>query len=127
MKKFLSEFKDFISRGNVVDLAIGVIIGSAFTAVVKSFTTNLVNPILGLVTGRGTDLSELKLKVTDNLVFNYGAFLNDLINFILIALVVFVMVKLINKYLIKPKKVDKGPDPQLVVLEEIRDLLSKNK
>ncbi|CAK8054104.1 large conductance mechanosensitive channel protein MscL [Eupransor demetentiae] len=124
MKKFLNEFKTFISRGNVFDLAVGVIIGSALVSLVKSLTTNLINPLIGVFTGRSSSLANLKLVVTKDLVFTYGAFLNELVNFLIIAFVVFLLVKFFNKFIIKPKKEENEPNQELVVLQEIKDILS---
>ncbi|CAH1850124.1 large conductance mechanosensitive channel protein MscL [Convivina intestini] len=126
MRSFLTEFKAFINRGNIIDLAIGVIIGGAFTGLVKSITSNLINPLIGLFTGKSSSLSNLKLVVNKNLVFTYGEFLNDLINFLITALVVFILVKFISRFLVKPEPKKTQPDPQLAVLQEIKTLLEKN-
>ncbi|CAH1852645.1 large conductance mechanosensitive channel protein MscL [Convivina intestini] len=126
MHNFLTEFKAFINRGNIIDLAIGVIIGGAFTGLVKSITSNLINPLIGLFTGKSSSLSNLKLVVNKNLVFTYGEFLNDLINFLITALVVFILVKFISRFLVKPEPKKTQPDPQLAVLQEIKTLLEKN-
>ncbi|MCH4165466.1 MAG: large-conductance mechanosensitive channel protein MscL [Lentilactobacillus diolivorans] len=121
----LKEFKAFISRGNVIDLAVGVIIGGAFTAIVTSLTTNLINPFIGIFLGR-IDLSNLALKVGDA-TFKYGAFLNSVINFLIIAFVVFILIKMINKFVTKePAKSEPAPDNKEVLLTEIRDLLQKS-
>lgn len=91
----LKEFKDFISRGNVMDLAVGVIMGAAFTAIVQSLVSNLVNPLIGLFLGK-VDLSNLVFKVGDA-TFKYGTFIESIINFLIIAFVVFLIVKVMNK------------------------------
>lgn len=91
----LKEFKDFISRGNVMDLAVGVIMGAAFTAIVQSLVGNLINPLIGLFLGK-INLSNLVLKVGDA-TFKYGNFIESIINFLIIALVVFFLVKIMNK------------------------------
>jgi len=91
----LKEFKDFISRGNVMDLAVGVIMGAAFTAIVQSLVSNLVNPLIGLFLGK-IDLSNLVFKVGDA-TFKYGTFIESVINFLIIAFVVFLIVKVMNK------------------------------
>ncbi|KZV01787.1 Large-conductance mechanosensitive channel [Lactiplantibacillus plantarum] len=83
----IQEFKEFISRGNVMDLAVGVIIGAAFTAIVKSLVNNLINPLIGVFLGQ-IDFSSLVLKV-GNATFKYGSFINSVINFLIIAFVVF--------------------------------------
>ncbi|MBT9671398.1 large-conductance mechanosensitive channel protein MscL [Secundilactobacillus kimchicus] len=117
----LKEFKAFIARGNVIDLAVGVIIGSAFTAIVTSLTTNLLNPFIGLFLGK-IDLSNLVFSV-GAAHFRYGAFLNAIINFIIVAFVVFLLVKGINKLMPKKPTETSGPTPTEQYLAEIRDLL----
>ena len=123
----LKEFKEFISRGDVMDLAVGVIIGAAFTAIVNSLVTNLINPLLGLFIGR-IDLSNLVLKVGDA-TFKYGKFINAIINFLIIAFIVFLLMKMVNKLM--PKKTeepeDEAPSQEEVYLREIRDLLANQK
>ncbi len=98
MKKLFGEFREFISRGNVMDMAVGVIIGSAFTAIVNSLVGDLLNPILGLITG-GMDFSDLKIALgagENAATLNYGAFISAIINFLLVALVIFALTKVIN-------------------------------
>lgn len=95
MKKIFGEFKDFISRGNVMDMAVGVIIGGAFTAIVNSLVSDLLNPILGLITGGVMDFSDLKIPLGGTSI-NYGAFLTAVINFLLVALVIFGITKMLN-------------------------------
>ena len=123
----VKEFKEFISRGNMMDLAVGVIIGAAFTAIVNSLVKNLINPLIGLFIGK-IDLSNLKFTIGEA-TFKYGSFLNAVINFLIIALVVFFLIKLVNK--ITPKKVgeeDPAPTNEEIYLRQIRDLLQeKNK
>ena len=123
----VKEFKEFISRGNMMDLAVGVIIGAAFTAIVNSLVKNLINPLIGLFIGK-IDLSNLKFTIGEA-TFKYGSFLNAVINFLIIALVVFFLIKLVNK--ITPKKeVEEDPEPtnEEIYLRQIRDLLQeKNK
>lgn len=97
--KLIKEFKNFISRGNVIDMAVGVIIGGAFTAIVNSLVQDILNPLLGLITG-GVDFSSLAFTVGNGenpAVFAYGSFISAVINFLLIALVLFLMIKSINK------------------------------
>lgn len=113
------EFKKFIVRGNVMDLAVGVIMGSAFTAIVTSLVKNLINPLIGLIIGR-IDLSSMMFRIA-GANFKYGAFISAVINFIIIALVVFCLVKGINRLMPKHEKVT-GPT-STDYLEEIRDLL----
>ena len=95
MKKIFVEFKDFISRGNVMDMAVGVIIGGAFTAIVNSLVSDLLNPILGLITGGVMDFSDLTIPLGGTSI-NYGAFLTAVINFLLVALVIFGITKMLN-------------------------------
>lgn len=94
MKKFFGEFRKFISKGNVIDLAVGVIIGAAFQAIVKSLTDDVLSPIIGLVAK--TDFSDWVLTIND-VNIRYGAFITAVIQFLIMALVVFFIVKAINK------------------------------
>ena len=99
MKKIAKEFKEFISRGNVMDMAVGVIIGGAFTAIVTSLVNDIIMPVLSLLTG-GFDFTALCVKLGEGeeaATLNYGAFIAAIINFILIALVIFFIIKSINK------------------------------
>ncbi len=146
-KSIFTEFKEFISRGNVVDMAVGVIIGGAFTKIVNSLVSDLIMPALGLLTGN-IDFAELKIVlseavmdgetvVKEELAVRYGVFLDALLNFLLIAIAVFAMVKIINTIRTRAEKLKKqkeeeapapapAPDPQIVLLTEIRDLLKKD-
>ncbi len=148
-KSIIAEFKEFISRGNVMDMAVGVIIGGAFTKIVNSIVSDIITPALGLLTGN-IDFADLKVVlseavmegetvVKEELAIRYGVFLDALINFLLIAVCVFLMVKVINTIRTKAEALKKkeeekaveeapapAPDPQLELLTEIRDLL-KNK
>ncbi len=120
----LKEFKDFVLRGNVLDLAVGVIIGAAFTALVKSLVDNLINPLIGMFM-QSTALAHLSVTIGKT-KFTYGAFLNDVINFVITAFVIFMLIKIINK--IFPKKeevVQEEKNEELETLQEIRDLLKK--
>ena len=99
MKSLLSEFKDFINRGNVIDMAVGIIIGAAFTAIVASLTDDIINPFIKLITGgNGTDVAGLTIPVagTENGI-DFGAFISAIINFLIVAWVVFMIVKAFNK------------------------------
>ena len=125
--KVLDEFKEFISRGNVLDLAIGVIIGGAFQGLVTSLTDNLISPILGCFSE--VDFTEYVLKI-GNLRLKYGAFLTDVINFIIMAFVVFLIVKFVNKIMVKKEEVVEevpAKSDDVILLEEIRDILKKQK
>lgn len=138
----IQEFKDFIAKGNVMDMAVGIIIGAAFTAIVSSLVADLINPIIGLITG-GIDFSNLFVNLGEGEfaslaaareagapVFAYGAFITAVINFLIIAWVVFLLVKGVNK--VKEAAVRKeevaaaaaGPS-ELDILMEIRDSLKR--
>ena len=129
----LSEFKDFIAKGNVMDMAVGIIIGAAFTAIVSSLVADLINPIISLFMG-GIDFSSMGIRLSegeDGAIFAYGNFIMALINFIIIAFVVFMLVKMVNKVKASAEKpedvapeVDTGPS-ELDVLLEIRDGLKR--
>lgn len=112
MKKFFNEFKAFISRGNVIDMAVGVIIGGAFQAIIKSLVDDVIMPVLSVITG-GTDFSEWKLVLVEaaseeipEVALNYGNFINAIINFLLMAIVIFIFIKILNTLTgkLKPKK-----------------------
>lgn len=99
MKGLLAEFKEFINRGNVIDMAVGIIIGAAFTAIVTSLTEDIINPLIKLITGgNGTDVAGLTIPVagTANGI-DFGAFISAIINFLIVAWVVFMIVKAFNK------------------------------
>ena len=104
MKKLFGEFKDFIARGNVMDMAIGVIIGGAFMAIVNSLVNDIINPFIKLISGGGTDVSGLSIPVTGTEHgIDFGSFISAIINFLIIAVIVFLLVKAINKFM-KDKK-----------------------
>ncbi|MGI6152616.1 MAG: large conductance mechanosensitive channel protein MscL [Christensenellaceae bacterium] len=94
-KGFFTEFREFISRGSVMDLAVGVIIGAAFTAIVNSLVEDIIMPFIGLITG-GIDFSSLSFQIGD-VTIKYGSFIGAVINFVLIALIIFLFIKGINK------------------------------
>ena len=127
-KKVLDEFKEFISKGNVLDLAIGVIIGGAFQGLVKSLTDNLISPILGCFSE--VDFSSFVLRI-GKLNLRYGAFLTDVINFIIMAFVVFLIIKAVNKILVKKpapqEEIVEIESDEVKILKEIREELKKNK
>lgn len=123
----LKEFKEFVSRGNVLDLAVGVIIGGAFTSIVKALVNYLINPLIGLFAG-GIDFSDWSFKVA-GATFKFGSFINAVINFLIIAFVVFIIVKTVNKFV--PKKAEEEEntdevDNSEIYLKEIRDALVKD-
>ena len=125
MKKNIEEFKKFIARGNVIDLAVGVIIGGAFSSIVTSLVDNILTPILGLVLG-GVDFSSLSITFRDTKI-EYGVFLQSIIDFLIIAICIFTIVKIINKIIHIKKKEEEKVVPkkseEVLLLEEIRDLL----
>ena len=129
----IKEFKEFIAKGNVMDMAVGIIIGAAFTAIVSSLVGDLINPIISLFTG-GIDFSSLAIRLSDGeegAVFAYGKFIMAVINFLIIAFVVFLLVKMVNR--VKDagakKKVEAAAPPpgpsEIDILMEIRDALAK--
>ena len=101
MKKFFSEFKEFISKGNVLDLAVGVIIGGAFSSIVTSLTDNIINPLINCI--GGSDIQGKIQLIGDNYI-DYGAFISAIINFIIMALIIFCIVKAVNKAMSLGKK-----------------------
>lgn len=110
--KFLKEFKEFISRGNVMDMAVGIIIGGAFTGIVNSLVNDIINPLIGMI--GGTDLSGYVLVLKDEATLNYGSFLTAIINFLIMAVVVFILIKSINtmsKALTRKKKEEEPAAP----------------
>ncbi|MFT9057243.1 MAG: large-conductance mechanosensitive channel protein MscL [Ethanoligenens sp.] len=128
MKKFIQEFRDFAVKGNAFDLAIGVIIGAAFSAIVNSLVKDILMPLLSIVFGQ-INITDLKLVIrgipgSSKIVISYGSFLQAVINFLIIAFCIFLMVKAITR--LHQKKVEAPkPNPSLVVLTEIRDLLQE--
>ena len=126
-KGFIAEFKAFIARGNVLDMAVGIIIGSAFTAIVTSLVNDIIMPIVGVIIG-GIDLGGETVTV-GSAAINYGVFIQAIINFLLIALTVFIIIKALSKAKRKqaeePVEEEPAPTPEVELLTEIRDLLSK--
>ena len=129
----LQEFRKFISRGNVIDLAVAVIIGGAFGRIVTSLVDDLLMPVLGVIAG-GINLTSLKVVIKEaqgeaaELAINYGMFLQAIIDFLIIAFAIFIIIKLINALKEKEdKKPEAPPAPskEAVLLEEIRDILRK--
>ena len=128
------EFKDFISKGNVMDLAVGVIIGAAFGKIVTSLVEDIIMPVLGIILGK-INFTGLKLVITPasgdtpEVAVLYGSFIQNVVNFLIMAFVIFLMVKLVNK-LKKPAKEEapavEAPTKEETLLAEIRDIL-KNK
>ena len=134
MKKFWEEFKAFALKGNMMDMAIGVIIGGAFSTLVTSLTDNLISPILGILGKVNFDAMMWDVFGDGKLVFKYGAFITAVINFLIPALVVFWMVKLVNGLMDRTHKKEAeapapAPEPSAEekLLTEIRDLLKDGK
>lgn len=124
----LKEFKEFISKGNVFDMAIGVIIGGAFGKIVTSLVDNILMPLIGLLIG-GLDFSKLTIKVKDAEI-GYGLFIQNVVDFLIVALCIFFVVKLMSKF--KKKKEEEPvapaePSEEVLLLREIRDSLKKSK
>jgi large conductance mechanosensitive channel len=127
---FAKDFKAFIMRGNVVDLAVAVVIGGAFGKIVTSLVDDIIMPPIGILVG-GIDFAKLKWIIQDSpdpkqvVAINYGAFINTVITFLIIALAVFVVIRLLQK--VQPKKADAppAPTPEVTLLTEIRDLLKQ--
>ena len=104
-KGLIAEFKDFINQGNVMDMAVGIIIGAAFTAIVTSLVDNIITPLIMLLTGgNGTEISGLQIPVGGGQYLDFGAFIGAIINFLIIALCVFFIVKAFNKMKDRSKK-----------------------
>lgn len=135
-KSFIVEFREFISRGSVIDLAVGVIIGGAFTAIVTSLVNDIIMPVIGLLFG-GVDFTSLRYVITPAVgdtpeaAIYYGNFIQSIVNFLLIALVIFTVVRVINR--LHRKKdvsgtapVSAEPSQEVLLLREIRDLMSRN-
>ena len=124
----LKEFKKFISRGNVVDLAVGVVVGSAFGKIVSSLVDNIIMPLIGIVIG-GIDFTKLSLTIFD-VKIQFGIFIQNIVDFLIIAFCIFVAIKIFNKIINKEeKKEEQKPtkSDEVLLLEEIRDLLKKEK
>ncbi len=102
-KGFISEFRDFISRGNIMDMAVGVLIGGAFSSIVTSLTEDIISPILGLVGGMNFD--QLSVNILGEVVLNYGKFITAVVNFLLMAMIIFLMLKGLNALQEKAAKI----------------------
>jgi large conductance mechanosensitive channel len=138
MQGFLKEFREFAVRGNVVDLAVAVVIGAAFTGIVNSLVNDIIMPPIGLLTG-GLDFSEYYINLSGNdyatlaeaeaagaPLIRYGSFINVVINFLIVAFAIFMIVKQINRFKRKEEAAPPPPPPEdVVLLTEIRDLLKQ--
>ena len=129
MKNLIKEFGDFIKRGNVIDLAVAVVIGGAFSAIVTSLVNDIIMPVIGMITG-GINFTGLTATVGDA-TLTYGNFIQNVINFLIIAFVIFMVVKAMNKAMSLKKKKEEvkeeapAKSDEVLLLEEIRDLLKK--
>ncbi len=134
--KMFQEFKEFAMRGNVMDMAVGIIIGAAFGRVVSSFVADVLMPPIGTLIG-GVDFTGLKVLlkpavmegsklVTPAVTLNYGTFIQVIIDFLIIAFAIFMMIKVMNRFYKKPAAVAAAPTPDQVLLSEIRDILKTN-
>ena len=137
MKKFIQEFKDFAMRGNVIDLAVGVIIGGAFGKISSSLVTDIITPLLSILTGK-INLSTLSVIIPaaqggSDITLAYGIFLQTVLDFVITAFAIFIMIKLMNR--VHKKKEDAAeeappaepaPSKEELLLTEIRDLLKEN-
>ena len=126
MKKLLNEFKEFISKGNVIDMAVGVVIGSAFSKIVTSLVNDIIMPLIGIIIG-GLDFTSLSIKIKDSEIL-YGSFIQNIVDFLIIAACIFTVIKIMNKF--KKQKPVEEPKPietpeDIKLLTEIRDLLKK--
>ncbi len=139
MKKFLQEFKEFALKGNVMDMAVGVIVGAAFGNIVSSLTDNFINPLIAVITGGAKKDENGVMQLVggkfsiNGIDFNYGAFLSSVLNFMIIALILFCLIKAVNTAMTigKKKKEEEEaakpvePSKEEVLLTEIRDLLKE--
>lgn len=136
---FIGEFKSFIARGNVIDLAVGIVIGTAFTAIVNSLVADIIMPPIGLLTG-GVDFSNLFISLTGQTyaslaeakqagaaTLNVGLFINAIINFLIVSFAIFILVKQINRLKKQEAAAPSAPSRSEVLLEEIRDLLKERR
>ena len=121
----IKEFRDFAVKGNVIDMAVGIVIGTAFTAIVQSLVKDIITPPIGYVLGK-VDFKDLVIKMptdTDPVTINYGMFINAGINFLIVAFVMFLVIKGINKLKKKQEAAPAKPTKDQELLTEIRDLL----
>ena len=128
MKNLLKEFETFAIHGNAVDLAVGVVLGAAFSAITNSFTTNVITPIISIFIGK-IRFEDLVFHLPNGSQIAYGIFIQVVINFFLVAVILFLMVKLFNSLSKKRRKEEQKPseNPELKVLMEIRDALTGRK
>ena len=127
MSKIANEIKEFALRGNVMDMAVGVVIGAAFSAIINSLVGDIIMPLIGLLTGN-YNFANLAIQLSEDNALTYGAFIQAILNFVLIAIVLFLIIKFFNRL-----RREEAPEPEeepgpteLDVLTEIRDLLKKD-
>lgn len=127
MKEFFKEFKTFISKGNVLDLAVAVVIGNAFNTIITSLVNDIIMPLVGIIIG-GIDFTDIKLTIGSEAIL-FGNFIQNVVNFLIIAFSIFVIIKVFNKLTKKKEKEKQKEKPKkpddIILLEEIRDLLKK--
>lgn len=123
----LKEFKAFISRGNIVDMAVGVVVGTAFSKIVTSLVNDIIMPLVGGIIG-GLDFSGLVFRIGKESI-NYGLFIQNIVDFLIVAVCIFFVIKVLAKFKKKEaeKVVEVKEDEQVLLLREIRDLLKKSK
>lgn len=124
----LKEFKEFAMKGNVVDLAVGVIIGGAFGKIVSSLVNDVIMPLFGIILG-GINFTSLTLNIRGTII-NYGTFIQNIVDFLIIAFTIFIVIKIINKLNTDRQKKEvkeKKKSDDIILLEEIRNLLKENK
>ena len=124
-KSIFKEFKEFISKGNIFDMAVGVVIGGAFGKIVTSLVNDIIMPLVGVIIG-GYDFSKLAITVKDATI-NYGAFIQNIIDFLIVALCIFVVVKAMARFKKKEEEKPATPSEDILLLREIRDSLKKGK
>ncbi len=120
-KGLIAEFKEFISKGSVIDLAVGIIIGAAFTAIVTSLVNDLIMPLVGMAIG-GIDFSSMSV-VVGTARLTYGSFIQAIVNFLIVAFVIFMIIKGINRFRKAEEAEAEAPSEEVVLLTEIRDAL----
>jgi len=138
-----SEFKAFIARGNVMDLAVGVIIGGAFATITKSLTDDIIMPVVGFIFGgidfsnyfirlgaipagfKGSPESYQDLKAAGVALFGWGEFITVVINFLILAFIIFLMIRTVNRLMAKPAPEEAGPSEEVLLLRDIRDSLTR--
>ena len=122
--KLLNEFKQFAMRGNVLDMAVGIIIGGAFGKIVSSLVSDIIMPPLGLLIG-GVNFTQLAITLKEGVTINYGNFIQIIFDFLIVAFSIFIVIKLVNSLQRKKEEAPAEPSDEIKLLTEIRDLLKK--